>query len=505
MLDQFMADSAWPAMPHSFDANHAAPCATVLGPQPLSHSASSADAQLQATAQCTKSFAASTAQTNMPCANTHGDLPDKAFQRSTACQEPQQAIPVWHKDDLSSEQFVQMFMQPNLPVMIQGLTCDWQASKDWVTAADGVNIDFIAHHFGQAQVMVSNTTRLNAGCAPRLDMTVAEFAHWWKMHKAGQDDRLLYLKDWHFANEFPDYTAYQTPCYFQEDWLNEFYDIGQRQPQQSHSAGSADDMSQPREAAEKGDAEEGVADGDRSGGGNVGCDVASSDYRFVYLGCKGTWTPLHADVLRSYSWSTNVTGRKRWKLLPPQYTHLLYDRFGREMAATFEIGKLEGRDRFPNLDKACQHTIECIQEAGDTIFVPSGWHHTVENLEDTLSINHNWLNGYNIHWALALLQQERTDAIACIEDCREGCTEVEFEALVQRNMAANCGMNYAFMATFMQVILQRESHLLKHANQELQARHTFNIAKSTWTLRELRQHSSLDLIESTESVVQTLS
>ena len=43
--------------------------------------------------------------------------------------------------------------------MMQGLTCDWQVSKDWVTAADGVNIDFIAHHFGQAQVMVSNTTR----------------------------------------------------------------------------------------------------------------------------------------------------------------------------------------------------------------------------------------------------------------------------------------------------------------------------------------------------------
>ena len=44
-------------------------------------------------------------------------------------------------------------------VMMQGLTCDWQASKDWVTAANDVNIDFIAHHFGQAQVMVSNTTR----------------------------------------------------------------------------------------------------------------------------------------------------------------------------------------------------------------------------------------------------------------------------------------------------------------------------------------------------------
>jgi len=49
---------------------------------------------------------------------------------------------------------------------------------------------------------------------------------------------------------------------------------------------------------------------------------------------QGTWTPLHADVLRSYSWSTNLTGRKRWKLLPPQFTHLLYDRFGRYTAVS---------------------------------------------------------------------------------------------------------------------------------------------------------------------------
>ena len=138
-----MADLDWPAMLHSCDATHAAPTApmAVSGLQPLSHSASSADAQLQATPQCIKSIAAqkvqqgkalasmadvharpcaaSTAQTDTPCANIYSDLPDKAFQRSTSCQEPQQGIPVWHKDDLSYEQFVQMFMQPNLPVMIQ--------------------------------------------------------------------------------------------------------------------------------------------------------------------------------------------------------------------------------------------------------------------------------------------------------------------------------------------------------------------------------------------------
>lgn len=38
--------------------------------------------------------------------------------------------------------------------------------------------------------------------------------------------------------------------------------------------------------------------------------IDCSDYRFVYLGPQGSWTPLHADVLRSYSWSANVCGRK---------------------------------------------------------------------------------------------------------------------------------------------------------------------------------------------------
>ena len=40
-------------------------------------------------------------------------------------------------------------------------------------------------------------------------------------------------------------------------------------------------------------------------------------------------------MLRSYSWSTNVAGRKRWLLLAPCHTHLLFDRFGQHMAPDF--------------------------------------------------------------------------------------------------------------------------------------------------------------------------
>jgi hypothetical protein len=44
---------------------------------------------------------------------------------------------------------------------------------------------------------------------------------------------------------------------------------------------------------------------------------SQSDFRFTYLGPRGTFTPLHRDVYASYSWSANIVGRKLWWLFPP--------------------------------------------------------------------------------------------------------------------------------------------------------------------------------------------
>ena len=67
---------------------------------------------------------------------------------------------------------------------------------------------------------------------------------------------------------------------------------------------------------------------------------------------QGTSTPLHADVLRSFSWSTNVAGRKRWRLLAPRQTHLLYDRFGRDMAQDFFL--TVGSGAYLLISRGCQ-------------------------------------------------------------------------------------------------------------------------------------------------------
>lgn len=54
----------------------------------------------------------------------------------------------------------------------------------------------------------------------------------------------------------------------------------------------------------------------------------------------------------------------------------------------------------------------------------------VENLDECVSINHNWINGHNAHWTWALLRRERRQAAEAIEDCRPLCRRVLFSVWV---------------------------------------------------------------------------
>ncbi|CED85027.1 Uncharacterized conserved protein, contains JmjC domain [Phaffia rhodozyma] len=185
----------------------------------------------------------------------------------------------------------------------------------------------------------------------------------------------LYIKDWHLALEAesryggrplediasssssrPGDRFYTTPGVFEDDWLNGYY---------------------------------------RSRLGN--------DFRFVYLGASKTTTLLHRDVYSSYSFSTNVLGRKRWDLYPPSHSPFLRrDPSGSRSELLRDVRKVD-RSKFTMWDQAEQAGLTVIQEEGETIFVPSGWYHQVENLStgegtgsQILSINHNWGNATNV-------------------------------------------------------------------------------------------------------------
>lgn len=157
-------------------------------------------------------------------------------------------------------------------------------------------------------------------------------------------------------------------------------------------------------------------------------------------------TPLHADVFNSYSWSVNVTGRKKWLFFPP----------GEE---------LKLKDSFQNLPLMYDPTkhnkakyFEIIQEKGDAIFVPSGWHHQVVNQVDTISVNHNWVNGCNI----ALMWDALNESLDKVKkEIKEFKDTPEFFDDCQVMLKLYFGMNFQDFLDFLVFIAKKRLLKLK--------------------------------------------
>lgn len=253
-----------------------------------------------------------------------------------------------HRNELSYGRFINAYMRPNRPLVVAGLIDEWPACREWTRVIEdnvGPNLPHLSYLFGKECVHVYEQTRVGFGASRPIksETTIAEYAQWWEDHRNPGSNVyhcLRYLKDWKFQFADPTNNAYQCPSLFQDDWLNR---------------------------------------------------ATGNKYAFCYIGPQGTSTVLHADVLLSYSWSANVCGRKKWFLVPPELSFLLYDCFGMSLATHLHSDLEDGVGyRFPGLKVARKHAFMVVQEARETIFVPSQWFHTVENLTACLSINHNW-------------------------------------------------------------------------------------------------------------------
>ena len=219
------------------------------------------------------------------------------------------------------------FLRDNRPVLVTGATSDWSATRDWVHEDGSIDVRALSAAYGHCTVPVVDCRGGDYGEQPRQEVRLSEYLERWSRG----DEAGSYMKDWHFVRDcLPGAAAYSTPAPFADDWLNWWW---------TERRGSED------------------------------------DYRFVYLGPAGTSTPLHHDVLLSYSWSANVAGCKRWTLFPPSETHKLLDRTGRRLAHDVHLARAEAAGEFPALGGA--RRVEVVQRAGEALFVPAGWHHQV--------------------------------------------------------------------------------------------------------------------------------
>ena len=310
--------------------------------------------------------------------------------------------------------FCENFMAANKPCLIHGVAKSWKAWEEWRTKDGKLNRNAVMKAFQNCTVPVVKIDpagQQSYGHATETMLFQDFFGNHFPANPSNPGKQLnstkYYLKDWHYAIDFKDELAYKTPSFFSDDWLNAWWEKGRRKEGDENDRNSS-----------------------------------NSDFKFLYLGAASTYTPLHHDVYKSYSWSASVCGRKRWILYHPDEEKNLKDKFN-EVAPSGEWERLseEQKRKFPMV-KNVNRKIEITQEAGDAIFVPSGWYHEVHNVENCLSINHNWFNGFNLEIVFEYLKSEWMSTVNEIDDIRPLlANESDFLEEVQKLMHFNTGMN----------------------------------------------------------------
>jgi len=119
-------------------------------------------------------------------------------------------------------------------------------------------------------------------------------------------------------------------------------------------------------------------------------NLALKDERsFLWFGPKGTFTPLHHDLTNNML--VQIYGRKKVTLIPAlQVPHLYNDHW--VFSELSSANKIDF-EKYP-LAKSIT-PVECILNAGEALFIPIGWWHSVESLDISISISFTNFNAPN--------------------------------------------------------------------------------------------------------------
>lgn len=168
-------------------------------------------------------------------------------------------------------------------------------------------------------------------------------------------------------------------------------------------------------------------------------------------------TPIHCDVFGSFSWSANICGKKKWLVIPPNKIEKLKSLFNGNVP-----NDLYSSPEYQNILKQVD-AFEIIQNSGEVLFVPSGYMHQVINLEDTISINHNWFNSCNLKNIYLNLLQANSEVQNQIIDLKYSFTNEEWINNCSKIMVIHFGMNFRY---FVDLLL----HITKRLKREAQKR-----------------------------------
>lgn len=115
---------------------------------------------------------------------------------------------------------------------------------------------------------------------------------------------------------------------------------------------------------------------------------------YLWLGPKGTFTPLHHDLTNNLL--VQVYGRKKVTLIPALQVPNLYNDKG-VFSEVYNPDDPIEKNKFKLLEKSSK--LECILNPGESIFIPVGWWHYVESLDISISLTLTNINVENLYFS----------------------------------------------------------------------------------------------------------
>jgi histone arginine demethylase JMJD6 len=172
--------------------------------------------------------------------------------------------------------------------------------------------------------------------------------HFLNYCETANEDDPLYLKDWHYQSTHPELRALMQPPVIFESWLNLL------------PAG------------------------------------AKPLWSWLYIGPKNSGSAMHLDVGETSAWNAVLSGCKEWVVCPPEHP--------------ISVGLRNGSGRAPSL-ALTDFTWTASQHAGDLIYVPGGWAHSVHNREPGIAFTENFVNESNYESVIKRFDGARNDAL----------------------------------------------------------------------------------------------
>ncbi|KAH9185893.1 hypothetical protein AeNC1_012130 [Aphanomyces euteiches] len=125
------------------------------------------------------------------------------------------------------------------------------------------------------------------------------------------------------------------------------------------------------------------------------CTKNSAYWPSLFIGNNHTTSGLHVDWGSTAAWMGLLQGQKRWRIAQPSERPFLYERVQDGSPAKFDVDLFDpDLEAHPLMQHA--HIYEGVLEAGEVIFIPADSPHQVVNLDMTIAVAMNFVDGGNI-------------------------------------------------------------------------------------------------------------